>query len=898
MATTPSASRRQRRINQVLVGLAVVTVVLGMIGYARVGLAPGEGGNAAGFVGRVLDLFYVSLQLLWLGGKDVKGDPVLLWARWFGALFAFAVIVRLLVPHLDERIARWRTRRWSGHRVVIGLGDKGLTLTRLAAGDDAPDLQRQVVALDVDEGKVDDRLLLRRGLQLLRGDGRSDDVRRDAAVVDAESVVVVTESETKNIEIARLVAADAVTRRQQPQPLRVFAHVADPALRRESFAGASQQRKALLRPFALTSAAARLLLAEHPLPVLARENGALRVNVVFVGFDAYAEELLLHIVRLGPLDGQQAPRITVFAPGAGALQARLQRDVPALFALAERLRFEEFDPLREPARDDLALAEEAGAPVTACFVQATGDGAALALALRVRRAAQRHGHWKAPVFVRLSDAAPFVDLLDTQFRGGKVPEEKIVPYGELARTLAAAVDTEWRELLAQQLHVEYRADQREAVAGVRRFPVTPTEIAWCALSEELRESNRRAVEHFPLKLASAGRVLRGDMPVLDGPLQFDDATVERLARLEHGAWSHEKLLAGWRLGVPRDDLRRLHTDLVPFEQLGDARRKDVSQIRKLEKQLLGPGDPQLARLLDEARRTQGPSVFRERVIGLAGHIVLSRDEAKNLAGRVESVLQQRMEVHARLATTTRGPAAADAPRGDEFWTFVTPLAPGGDFALADAVLDWLERQPHLNAPRRRYRMLVVQDLPLAVLVQMWREAGGFERGTPDGSRAGTHRDFAADHPSARDKLLVGMLRDFMRDRPAVERFVDLSAPGSLPPDYASSEARHAALERTNRYLLTHCDDLIAAFDPRRYGFDTFTAQRWRAARAGEFKVAGLGALVHAWLQPRTLGRDSAVQPLGADAGLHWIDITQPSTPQDGHAAVGAAPATPAATTAA
>jgi hypothetical protein len=51
--------------------------------------------------------------------------------------------------------------------------------------------------------------------------------------------------------------------------------------------------------------------------------------------------------------------------------------------------------------------------------------------------------------------------------------------------------------------------------------------------------------------------------------------------MEHRRWSAERLLRGWRLG-PRNNDRRLHPDLIPFEDLDDAgREKDRAVVRTI-----------------------------------------------------------------------------------------------------------------------------------------------------------------------------------------------------------------------------------------------------------------------------------------------------------------------------
>ncbi len=45
---------------------------------------------------------------------------------------------------------------------------------------------------------------------------------------------------------------------------------------------------------------------------------------------------------------------------------------------------------------------------------------------------------------------------------------------------------------------------------------------------------------------------------------------ELLARNTHDVWARKRLAEGWRYGPCRDDARKEHPDLVPYEQLSDS----------------------------------------------------------------------------------------------------------------------------------------------------------------------------------------------------------------------------------------------------------------------------------------------------------------------------------------
>src|SRR5262245_29470430 len=80
--------------------------------------------------------------------------------------------------------------------------------------------------------------------------------------------------------------------------------------------------------------------------------------------------------------------------------------------------------------------------------------------------------------------------------------------------------------------------------------------------------------------AVADRVPKGSLVGEYQPTPLDTSAVvltqsildltEQLARNTHDVWARKRLADGWRYGPRRDDARKEHPDLVPYEQLSDS----------------------------------------------------------------------------------------------------------------------------------------------------------------------------------------------------------------------------------------------------------------------------------------------------------------------------------------
>ena len=63
-----------------------------------------------------------------------------------------------------------------------------------------------------------------------------------------------------------------------------------------------------------------------------------------------------------------------------------------------------------------------------------------------------------------------------------------------------------------------------------------------------------------------------DTSKVDLPWEVEELT-ERLSRNAHVVWAQQRMAEGWRWGPQRDDVRKLHPSLVPYEQLPESEKE-------------------------------------------------------------------------------------------------------------------------------------------------------------------------------------------------------------------------------------------------------------------------------------------------------------------------------------
>ncbi len=208
-----------------------------------------------------------------------------------------------------------------------------------------------------------------------------------------------------------------------------------------------------------------------------------------------------------------------------------------------------------------------GAP-TAIIVDLEAADRALPAALAIEDHYRRKGEIAPPIYIR----AWSVDPQATD------PCSLLIGFGG-ARDLAEpeALLQEDLDTLARSIHEFYyegRLDEGDVIGSRASMH------EWDMLPEAVRDDNRLVADCFGLKLRDVGLQLASSAGSDGGGAMFTAEELEALSRAEHDRWMAAKLIDGWVFGETRDDARKLHPDIIPYDNLSEARKDlDREQIR-------------------------------------------------------------------------------------------------------------------------------------------------------------------------------------------------------------------------------------------------------------------------------------------------------------------------------
>jgi hypothetical protein len=165
--------------------------------------------------------------------------------------------------------------------------------------------------------------------------------------------------------------------------------------------------------------------------------------------------------------------------------------------------------------------------------------------------------WKAEEEERRKEKAEGADLPK------KPTPPKLTPHGKTAWFYA--------------IHENYREEQKYATP-----PTDPAMQPWAELDEHLRDTNYGQADDIGAKLRAIGDAIVSAEDGTPGLASLTEEEVAVMARMEHGRWTAQKLLAGWRHGKVKDAEAKTNPCILAWDDLPDnERQKDIDTVKKI-----------------------------------------------------------------------------------------------------------------------------------------------------------------------------------------------------------------------------------------------------------------------------------------------------------------------------
>jgi hypothetical protein len=498
-------------------------------------------------------------------------------ARWLAPLTTILAGLGAIRAIFSERLTHLRIRfLYRNHVVVCGLGRSGIRFA-ISFHEKYP-----VVAIDNAPTPAELEECNDRAIPVLIGDASDRLVLSRARIARARHAVVVCGGDGTNLQVA---LRASTIERSNKRLFNCYVNINDEELSRQLERRAvahSDQRPVRFRYFNLSREGPRAFLDLHR--SIIDSDQIPHPHIIVAGSGAFAINLIVEAARRWWLDHHSEGRalpITMVAPDASDKRAKIHRSYPTFVASCD-LRIHSAD-LSDPLAPMVDFfGRDAPTPnPTSAIICIDDDAVELRATIRLQHELGN----TIPILVCTTgstDSAGFLKLTSPESRSGL----DSFPLLDNICTPEVLFNNDALEHLAQTIHAQY---VRQMNASGFTTGSRSSVVEWQDLSEEYRESNRRQVADFPEKLGVIGYEIRPTDNWDERPHEFGEKHVEELAHLEHIRWMNEKFFNGWTLG-PRDEDRKMHPNLVPWDQLDEEEQeKDLAPMRSYPKILADHG---------------------------------------------------------------------------------------------------------------------------------------------------------------------------------------------------------------------------------------------------------------------------------------------------------------------
>jgi hypothetical protein len=481
----------------------------------------------------------------------------------------------------------WLRIRWlyRGHLVVCGLGQFGL---RLAIAFD--DRGSRVVVVDWVPDSIALSRCRERFIPVLSADATDPQVLRRAGVTRARHLIAVCGDSSINAEIGMVAKRHFGNRRKW---LECFVHVDDDELcqmleqskvTRQGQLDQEHQQEVRVSINYVNVLRSGPLAILRAFPDSFREHDGRSPHIIVVGTDPIGLAFISGAARNWWFDHRDRDKYLQLTLIASDAEQRAQslRSQYSHFDEACRLVPYTFDFAGPDPSPIASLEHDADWGLTTVFVTYAEERDALAATMRLVRDLPNH----VPIVVVTTGQGGTSVILDTMASDLNLSNVSTFPLlDRVCRPEIFVSNLTTR--IAEALHEQFLEDRRrDRTFDATRSPHQP----WDKLDETFRESSFDQAIRYGDRLSEAGYSVELTDEWDKAIPTFTDDETEAMARVEHERWCEERWAAGWVYSQIRDDARKHHPDLKPWEALDESdKNKDREIVRELPQVLIRHG---------------------------------------------------------------------------------------------------------------------------------------------------------------------------------------------------------------------------------------------------------------------------------------------------------------------
>ncbi len=546
--TSKNTNHRKQFYWITLIGLFVFSLTAGFLGFESYFIQRGE---EHGWVRS----FYRTLQLFTFEGGDLL-KPIpweLQLTRFTAPLTTMLAFILALLEIFKEQWNRMKIARLKDHVVIIGLGTKGKNVMEEGLRN-----REKVLIIEIDPLNPHLASIRQPRCRLILGNANNLNILKKAKITKAKTVYLLMGEDSQQVEACLLIyQLIKESRRNKKNRLHCIMH-----LLKQDYLNILRNHKLVqnindgleLSIFNVYENSARELFQENPpdRSGLSKQSNQF-VQIIIFGFGHAGEALALQTGITGHyLNWETAlPRVIIFDRQAEEKVRDFEKRYPSYhnYCDIKSHPIEANSPQLIPELVKYLENPDALNTIVLCFDNKTNN---MLMGLQIDSIKLNDTPKTFQTFIRTGDNESFSSLSDS-----------IKPYGLPSKVCSHQVITGGdMDNMAKAVHSFYYNIRRSKP----NFGKKLADFPWEELSQEYKDSNRKAADHIGVKMRGIGlKIIPKDEP--GEPVPLSDKHLELLEQLEHRRWCAERSLAGWTLGKEGNSKTRKTPHLVDWGSL-------------------------------------------------------------------------------------------------------------------------------------------------------------------------------------------------------------------------------------------------------------------------------------------------------------------------------------------
>jgi hypothetical protein len=519
--------------------------------------------------------------------KDIVDAGTSEFIRVAAAAFTGSSSAWIIFLYFREKFYLLSLRFRRDHTIICGLNYRSLLIIR-----DLVRRKQKPVVIEKDERNTFIESCKLMGVIVIVGELTDPHLLKSAGATRARYILSFTDSDETNAEVA--LQTMQFFPLQTTRKVTAIIQVIDPKLylmiRKQAFAtdSVSGFRIEFFNQYTVGS---KILIDQYP-PMCRGDNETIPFPVIIIGAGKLGENLIIRIARMWfekkfpPNDRPHLYLVDVQAEKiVDYLHGRFSRMHEACNLIPVNL-----DVRSAAFQNGIFLEKSAlkdGFTTYICFYD---DTLGLYTALSLHQCAQERN---IKIIVRIEHRLHVARLVADE-RTTLEGIREILPVDMNSLTAdTSLIQAGELESIAQAIHEYYCKNEWENGQSrtTNKLLVSWKDLGTLTLKKDgidgrqYQESNRNQAHIIRKKLHMIGCDI-GPLTDWNSPdsFKFTIEEVETLSAVEHERWTQEKIAQRWRYGPMRDDGKKIHPSIIPYEQLSESEKeKDRETVRNIPK---------------------------------------------------------------------------------------------------------------------------------------------------------------------------------------------------------------------------------------------------------------------------------------------------------------------------